>query len=140
MSSIGVPGEEISDNPSILQFLMSIPASSIDVEFQSLCRQTNALGDALTNSELDDEEGIELLGCLLASLSASMRRGMYFEVLQAYIYRLLVIYTDVIVRVPRLSQQLTLLQQIHFVYTEKFRHMLQSNLCLLKMLCKMPSI
>ena len=107
---------------------MSVPPSAIDVEFRSLCTHE------------DDEEGMELLHLMLVSLTNNMKTGQHFEVLQAYLHRFLLIYTDYIMKTPQLTEQLLLLKAVHSLYAEKFRHVIQSNLCLLKILSQMPTI
>ena len=112
----------------VLTYLMSVPPSSIDVEFRALC----------LNEE--DEEGLELLGFVLISLTNNLKSGRHFEVLQAYLHRFLSIYAEYIMRTPELSEKLVELKAVHALYAEKFRHIVQSNLCVLKILSQLPTI
>lgn len=119
----------------VLTYLMSIPPSAIDLEFQSLYTH-----HGVEISQDRDLEGIVLLQALIASLTRSMILGSHFEVLQAYVHRLLTIYADIVIVVPELAQHLSQLKNTHYIYAEKFRHVIQSNLCLLKILSKMPNV
>ena len=119
----------------VLTYLMSIPPSAIDLEFQSIYTHHD-----VELSADRDMEGIVLLQSLLVSLTRSMTLGTHFEVLQAYVHRLLTIYTDIIIQIPELSQHLSQLKDAHYLFAEKFRHVVQSNLCILRILSKMPHI
>lgn len=117
------------DAPSpILDYLASIPPSAIDAEFRALC----------LNEE--DDEGLGLLLRMLVFFTHQMQSGARFELLQAYLHRFVLIYTDFILPSPPLAAQLMRLRRVHALFTDKFRHILQSNLCLLKILARIPTI
>lgn len=119
---------QVDASSPILDYLAGIPPSAIDAEFRALC----------LNEE--DTEGQELLLRMLRFFTHNMQSGTHFELLQAYLHRFVLIYTDYILASPVLATELARLRRVHAVYTEKFRHILQSNLCLLKILAKIPTI
>lgn len=125
-----------TEPPPILAYLMSIPPSAIDLEFSALCN-THTMANNINSNELD-HEGIAYLHCLLQAFTSYFQSGSYFEILQAYLHRLIVTYRDFIIHIPELSHAVMRLRRVHQIYAEKFRHVVQSNLCLLQILSKMP--
>ena len=124
VDGIGISGY---DSP-VLTYLLTIAPTAIDVEFRTLYQYDG------------DEEGLVLLGYMLQSFANNMQSGQYFEVLQAYVHRFLMIYVEDIMKHEELHTQLQSLKVIHGLYVEKFKHVLHSNLCLLKLMTKMPTM
>jgi hypothetical protein len=118
--------EEVQIDGPILEYLKGIPPPAIDLEFRALCTHEN------------DEEGLDLLRCFLIWMSKSLKSGMNFEILQAYLHRLLSIYAELILKQPLLSIEVEKVRLIHSESSNRFRHLIQSNLCLLKMLAGLP--
>jgi hypothetical protein len=71
-------------------------------------------------------------------MSKSLKSGMNFEILHAYLHRLLSIYAELILKQPLLSIEVEKVRLIHSESSNRFRHLIQSNLCLLKMLAGLP--
>jgi hypothetical protein len=114
-----------TDGP-VLSYLRGLPPPAVDVEFQALC-----LND-------DDEEGIDLLRCMLCWLKRNLASGRNFEIVQAYLHRLLRIYGSLIASHHLLCADLDAVKLAQSECALKFRHLVQSNLCLLKMLAGLP--
>ena len=112
----------------IMQFLQGLPAPAVDVEIRSLCMYEG------------DEEGVMLLRCLLHWFKVNLRSRCNFELLQAYIHCAINIYHEIITKVPLLCRELIELQETHKMCCERFRHLVQSNLCLLKMFAGLAPI
>jgi hypothetical protein len=110
----------------VMEYLKKLPPPAVDLEFRSLCTYE------------EDEEGIELLRQLLQWLTAHITTGEDFEILQAYLHRMLSIYMHMIMKLPALIPDLRALQEAHVVANSRFRHLVQKNLCLLKMMGNLP--
>ena len=112
----------------LLDHLKSLPAPAVDIEFRSLC------------SGEHDEEGTALLSSLLSWCQRSIATGTDFELLQAYLARLLVIYSELFLsRSEVFSGSLRDLLVGHRRTCKKFGELVQSNMCLLKLLSGLPS-
>ena len=112
----------------LLDHLKSLPAPAIDLEFRSLCTRE------------DDVEGLELLHTLLTWFTTVIVHGTDYELIQAYIARALSIYAEIILKSSqKFSKVLQLLLSRHQATHETFRNLMQSNLCLLKLLSGLPS-
>ena len=88
----------------------------------------------------EDERGIELLHCMLIWISQELETGRDFEVLQAYLYRLLFIFSDTMVSLSQLQETLKCLSASQESCCARFRHLVQSNLCVLKMMAQISSV
>ena len=112
-----------------LEYLKTLPAPAIDVEFRALC------------SHGDDDEGIKLLHCLLSWLSDRIQCGRDYEILEAYLHRILLIYGEIIVINKDLLYIITnKITKNHEKNSIKLRNLVQSNLCLLKLLAGLPPL
>jgi hypothetical protein len=104
----------------------------VDLQFRALCNGTV------------DKKGLELVHCIVLLMSDELRSGQNFEVLQAYLYRLLLIYSEVIVEASSsdlsLSQSVDALRTLHSDSCKKFRSLVQSNLCVLKLMAQISSV
>jgi hypothetical protein len=99
---------------------------------------------SLHNGQDGDVRGIELVHCFIVWFANEFKSGLDYEILQAYLSRFLVIYSELLVtesskNLP-LKQSLQELNAIHAEYCQKFRHLIQSNLCVLKMMAQITSI
>ena len=63
-------------------FLYSLPPSALDTEMRSLC------------SYDEDEEGVQLIAVLLLWFAQQFDSGSNFEILQAYLHRVMSIYSE----------------------------------------------
>lgn len=113
------------DGP-ILGYLKTIAPPAIDAEMRSLC-----LHDG-------DEEGIKFIRILLKWFKKKLASGNNFEVLQAYLHRMLTIYSEILIKIPEFALDVEELHRAHDACGLKFRHLIQKNLCLLKVLARMP--
>jgi Utp21 specific WD40 associated putative domain len=82
--------------------------------------------------------GLGLLRCFLLWMVSKLTSGMNFEILQAYLHRLLAVYAELILKQPVLSKELEMVRSVHAASSNRFRHLVQSNLCLLKMFAGLP--
>lgn len=71
-------------------------------------------------------------------MARKLTSGMNFEILQAYLHRLLSVYAELILKQPHLTLELERVRSVHALSSNRFRHLVQSNLCLLKMLAGLP--
>jgi len=110
----------------VMEYLKKLPPPAVDLEMRALCTYE------------EDAEGIELLSMLLRWLTAHITTGEDFEILQAYLHRALTIYLHLIMKLPQLTGELKALQEAHAVANSRFRHLVQKNLCLLKMMGNLP--
>jgi hypothetical protein len=99
---------------------------------------------SLHNGQEDDARGVELIHCVLVWFANELKSGIDYELLQAYLTRFLFIFSELLVaecskNLP-LKETLQQLNQIHSEYCLKFRHLIQSNLCVLKMMAQITSI
>ena len=117
----------INNNHSVLmEYLKQLPPSAIDLEFRALYIYDG------------DEEGIMLLQQFLQWITIHIQSGENFEILQAYLYRILIIYSDIIIKLSSFELVLSKLYHIHYNSSIRFRNLIQKNLCLLKMLANLP--
>jgi U3 small nucleolar RNA-associated protein 21 len=105
---------------------LSLSPPAVDLDMRSLYQHA------------EDAEGAELLLRMLACLGAGLRTGRDFEVLQAYLCRFLLLYSDVLLSTPALAKELEALKRVHAVSCDAFRSLVQSNLCLLKVMARLP--
>lgn len=73
-----------------------------------------------------------------------LKKGDNYEVLEAYLTRFLLIYSELIIETIKINeifqQNVTKLIQSHQQINHKFRNLIQSNLCILKMMAQISSI
>jgi len=112
----------------ITEYFKSLPPPAVDVEVQALCLHEN------------DEEGIYWLRCLFAWMTHELQSGRNFEVMQAYVFRSLHLYSEMLMKMPQLAKEVADLREVHLSGCHKFRDLVQSNLCLLKLFANIPSI
>lgn len=86
----------------------------------------------------EDADGIDLLHRMIYWLAFELKTGQNFEVIQAYLCRFLMIYSDTLLKVPALASELEYLKSVHAVSCDSFRSLVQSNLCLLKVMARLP--
>lgn len=115
-----------SSTSVLLEYLKKLPPPAVDLEMRALC----------THDE--DAEGLELLRLLLTWLASHIATGQDFEVLQAYLHRALSIHAPLIMKAPLLTEVLAELRTAHQGANGRFRHLVQKNLCLLKMMGNLP--
>jgi hypothetical protein len=114
------------EDSAVLQYLRKLAPPAVDLEMRALC----------THEE--DEEGRGLLALLLRWLARHIGTGANFEILQAYLHRALAIYLPMIVQLPELRAELDALQSKQTEASDRFRHLVQKNLCLLKIMGNLP--
>lgn len=125
-SEFSGPALDTESSSVLLEYMKKLPPPAVDLELRALC----------THDE--DAEGVELLRQLLTWLAAHIATGRDFEVLQAYLHRALSIYAPLITKVPQLGGVLEGLRTAHQGANGRFRHLVQKNLCLLKMMGNLP--
>lgn len=83
--------------------------------------------------------GLGLLRCFLLWMVSKFSSGANFEILQAYLHRLLAVYAELILKQPdALSVELEKVRAVHAASSNRFRFLVQSNICLLKMFAGLP--
>ena len=120
--------EGATPNSPTLDYMKTLAPPAVDLELRSLC------------SHDKDEEGLQLLHCLLMWITERFRTGLDFEVMEAYLHRTLLIHGELIVAKPSLLQLSQSLADVHAACTERLRTLVQGNLCLLKMLANLPPL
>lgn len=71
-------------------------------------------------------------------LGREVSSGRNFEVVQAYLFRFLTIYSEAVLQEPALLDDVTALRAVHAESAERFRTLVQSNMCLLKVMAHLP--
>ena len=122
------PIEKSSSEGKILNYLKSLTPPAVDIELRSLCRHEN------------DEEGIMLLLCVIDWLQRNLVKGENFEILQAYLHRTLTIHSELLLKVPSLLHALKKLKDIHKSSCDRFRNIIQNNLCIVQMYSNIKSL
>jgi hypothetical protein len=125
-SSSSADAEEKAVPTTLMNYLKKLPPPAVDLELRALCTHEG------------DEEGIQLLHALLLWLTRNAACGDNFEVLQAYIHRTLTIYMEMMIATPSLAAELVALKTAHAAANSRFRHLVQKNLCLLKLMGDLP--
>jgi hypothetical protein len=125
-SSSSNSGNDSNNHSVLMEYLKQLPPSAIDLEFRALYIYDG------------DEEGIMLLEQFLQWITIHIQSGENFEILQAYLYRMLIIYSDTIIKLSSFKLVLSKLYHIHYNSSIRFRNLIQKNLCLLKMLANLP--
>ena len=110
----------------VMSFLKQLPAPAVDLQLRALC------------THAEDEDGVRLLRLLLRWLGLQARSGDNFELVQGYLHRTLVIYAELLTQVPALAGECVQLAQAHREASSRFRDLVQKNLCLLKIIGKIP--
>lgn len=116
----------VGDDSPVLQYLSKLAPPAVDLELRALCAYE------------EDQEGRGLLATLLRWLARNIGTGVSFEILQAYLHRALAIYLPLIVKFPELRAELDALQKAQAAASDRFRHLVQKNLCLLKVMGNLP--
>lgn len=112
----------------LLAYMKKLAPPAVDLELRALC------------THAEDAEGVDLLVRLLRWLARRIATGADFEVLQAYLHRALVIYLPLVAAVPELAVEVAALQKAHAEAASRFRHLVQKNLCLLKLMANLPIV
>lgn len=112
----------------LLDYLKTLPPPAVDLELRALC------------SGPDDEDGITLLGSLLAWFTQRLRAGTDFEVLEAYLHRALLLHGDTVLGHSSLLPVALMVAVAHKSGASKLRELVQSNLCMLKLLANIPPL
>lgn len=110
----------------LISYLKKLPAPAVDIELRALCTYEG------------DEEGVVLLKHFCQWLTRQIITGENFEILQAYLHRTLTIYLSMMMLIPQLNVELETLRQAHAAASNRFRHLVQKNLCLLKLMGNLP--
>lgn len=133
--SFDVDGDSMKTDGPLMRYLKTIAPPAIDAEMRSICLHES------------DEEGIQYLLMLVQWFVKELSTGENFEILQAYLHRLLTIYMEPILKIDQqhaleavieLQQELLRLHKVHEDSNMRFRHLIQRNLCLLKVLARLP--
>lgn len=115
-------------NSKLLEYLKTLPPPAVDLELRALC------------SGQEDEEGVALLGALLVWFTQRLRIGTDFEILEAYLHRTLLIHGSAVMDHPKLLPVASMVAQAHSSGAGKLRELVQSNLCMLKLLANIPPL
>lgn len=91
-------------------------------------------------THVDDELGIQYLHAMINMFLIELPSGNNFEALQAYLHRFLKIYGEILVKIPLLQRLVLELETIHEQCCNRFRNLLQKNLCLMKVLANLPNL
>ncbi len=121
-------GASSSGASLLLEYLKSLGPPAVDLEIRALCAYEQ------------DEKGVRLLLDWLRWLTEQVATRDSFEVLQAYLHRTLAIYSELVLKLPVLAQQLRLLTAASTSASDRFRGIIQKNLCLLKMMANIPVV
>jgi hypothetical protein len=131
----------------LLEHMKTLPPPALDLELRALCNSN--VVDPVTA----DEEGVKLLLTLLQFFESSIAQATDFELLQAYLTRTLVIYSETLLNIvmaangadnskrrygKAIAASLFNLLGAHQQSVQSFRHLLQNNMCLLKLLSGLP--
>jgi hypothetical protein len=108
--------------------MKTLPPPAVDLEIRALCTWEG------------DEEGVELLRTWLSWLDRQISSGDSFEVLQAYLHRTLTIYAQIVIKLPQLGDEMRRLKTSSSAVSERFREVLQKNLCMIKFMAGIPII
>ena len=109
---------------SLITYLKTLSPPALDAEFRSLC-----LHEA-------DEPGLELLLSLMTWLTSALASRADFELVVAYLYRLLLIYEFILCKDTRFKEALQAIRKAQDENSERIRGLIHSNLCLLKVFAK----
>ena len=109
---------------SLMLYLKTLSPPALDAEFRSLC-----LHEA-------DEQGLDLLLSLLTWLTSALSTRANFELVTAYLYRLLLIYESILSKDSRFKDILLSVKKAQEENSERIRGLVHSNLCLLKVFAK----
>lgn len=112
----------------LLNYMRTLPPSAVDLEIRAIC------------SNEGDDEGSHLLRSFVTWLSRNISTGDNFEVLQGYLHRTLAIYSELFLKMPPLAVEVGALLAAHAQASERFRHILQKNLSVLKMMAGVPTV
>jgi len=115
-----------NSNSMLMEYLKQLPPPAVDLEFRAIYIYDG------------DDEGLFLLQQLLLWLTKQIQLGENFEILQAYIYRILIIYSDTMIKIPSFKLSLIKLYEVQSQSSLRFRNLIQKNLCLLKMMANLP--
>jgi U3 small nucleolar RNA-associated protein 21 len=108
--------------------LTSLPPSKVDLETRSLCL------------DVADEEGVQLLGALLAFYEWSLRSGRRFELTQAQLRLTLQVYASTIGAVPALRDAAARMEQVQRSARDQLQALLQHNLLMISHLTSLQSV
>ena len=111
-----------------LDYFKTLPPPAVDLELRALCTHGK------------DEEGLQLLHCLISWFTERFKTGLDFEIMEAYLHRTLLIYGEIVVSTPSLLQMAKTLGEVHSASTQRLRTLVQGNLCLLKLLANLPPL
>ena len=108
----------------LMTYLKTLSSPALDAELRSIC-----LHEA-------DEEGLDLLLSLLTWLADTLSTRSNFELVTAYLYRLLLIYESILSKDGRFKDVLQTIRKAQEENSERIRGLVHSNLCLLKVFAK----
>lgn len=122
VDSRAAPAEQSTD--ALQDYLRSLPAPAVDVEFRALC------------SGAEDAEGLVLLCRLLGWLADRIASGKDFELMQAYLHRLLVVFGAMAAGLDDrpLGAALRRLLEAHEAGCGRYGDLVQRCLCLVRVL------
>lgn len=120
-SDVDAGSNRYTEGLELLAYMSSLAPPAVDVELRALC------------THAQDTQGISYLVCFIAWLSSQLAKGTNYELLQAYLHRTLVIYSDTIVSTSALTEAVRLLFDAQKVGCDRLRQLIQTNLCALKL-------
>lgn len=107
---------------------MKLNPSQIDLEFRTL----------VSDIENPLESEILALNTLLSLLASLLQEDKNFEIIQAYVYRLITIYSDVFMVKKHCYEELNNLNRVIQSKSEKSQNLLQISICLVKNSLNIP--
>jgi hypothetical protein len=154
------PGAQEEDEQvaiMLLEYLKTLSPPAIDLEMRALCRDHQFI----SQEDAEDAEGLQLLAKFLYWFEIVLSKATDFELMQAYLTRALMVYSETLLAVPSsassadsaepdgdgqvkasinvtFAQALFKILSIHQVAMRSFRDLMQNNLCLLKLLSGLP--
>lgn len=126
----GAAGGEAGDE-TVTRHLASLGPPQVDLEMRALC-----LGSF-------DEEGLALLGLGLRYLTRMLRSRRHFEVVQAYLARLLRIYSPLLLEAPvaaALRGDVQALREAQAEANRDMRELVQHSLCLVSFFSNLKGV
>jgi hypothetical protein len=110
----------------LLAYMKELSAPAIDVQLRALY------------SYEGDAEGEDNLKLLLIWLAEKIETGLDFELLQAYLHRVLTIFDKAMITLPELADTVQRVKTVSETASDRFRHLVHKNLCMFKTLANIP--
>lgn len=113
-------GNDEAPYVKVMEYLMTLSSSGIDFQLQTLCNGK------------EDVEGLSALKYLLCILDDGIDSKLYFELIQAVLGRIMVIYSDLLNEDVEFKELLEELHNKENKMMNKISSLIDYNICLLK--------